>query len=384
MHAFSYALKTMARDKSVAFWSVAFPLVLTTLFYFAFGSLDDSYRAEPVGIVVVDDSFYRAAPGLAATITSAAEGDQPWLEPVHVGSAAEAERLVAGGGYYGYVAAEPAGGASYHRDWRSYNEMDPGHETVAAVLDAYLKNASLFAELGAGALEPAVAAALAETPTFSEPVRLTANPPSDSVRYFYAALGFAALMMCNFAMQGVHRLKANQSALAARRSLGARGGLSFAAPTLGAAWLLSFGTLMLGYLYMRFPLRVDFGGQDLAIIATLLAAALTGTAVGGAIGSLPLPIGALSGISATMACVLSLFAGLYGPGSQALGDAVTRAAPWAGWINPARETYDALFSLYCYGTFNRAAAALVHLAAVALVLFAVTALTLRRTRYEHL
>ncbi|MDR0627199.1 MAG: ABC transporter permease [Bifidobacteriaceae bacterium] len=388
MTAFSYALKTMARDKSTTLWSVAFPLVLMTLFYIAFGSLDESYRAEPVGIVVVDDAVYRLTPGLAATITGASEGDEPWLEPSYVESTAEAERLVADGGFYGYVAADADGDVSYHRDWRAYGQLDPGHEIVSAILDGYLRHARLYAELSGGAdpaaLNQAVMSAAGETPEFSEPVRLTANPPSDSIRYFQAALGFAALMMCNFAVQGVARLKANHSALAARRRLGAAGVFAMAAPTLMAAWLLSFATLVLGYLYLRFPLGLDFGGKDLQVVLILLVAAGTATALGGAIGSVPVPVGAMAGISATVACVLSIFAGLYGPASQELGDSVVRVAPWAGWINPAREIADALSSLYNYDTFERSAQALAHLGVVALVLFAVTALVLRRSRYEHL
>ncbi|MDR0594371.1 MAG: ABC transporter permease [Bifidobacteriaceae bacterium] len=388
MTAFIYALKTMARDKSTTMWSVAFPLVLMSLFYVAFGSLDESYRAEPVGVVVVDDAAYRLTPGLAATIAAASEPDEPWLEPTYVESAAEAERLVADGGFYGYVAARGDGQVSYHRDWRAYGQLDPGHEIVTAILDGYLRHARLHAELAAqadsAALTQAVTAAAGETPDFSEPVRLTANPPSDSLRYFQAALGFAALMMCNFAVQGVGRLKANHSALAARRRLGAAGVLSMAGPTLIAAWLLSFATLVLGYLYLRFPLGVDFGGKDFQVVVILLVAALTATALGSAIGSAPVPGGALSGIVATVACGMSIFAGLYGPASQELGDSVVRAAPWAGWINPAREIADALSSLYNYDTFERSAQALAHLAAVALVLFALTALVLRRTRYEHL
>jgi hypothetical protein len=213
---------------------------------------------------------------------------------------------------------------------------------------------------------------------------LTANPPSDIVRYFYAALGFSTLMMMTFAAQGVARLRANQSALAARRSLGGRGPWSLAAPTLAAAWLASFATLTVGYLYMRFVLGIDFGGRGLEIMAILAAGALSATALGAVLGATPLPGGVRSGLVAGVSCLAAALAGLYGQASQRLGQQVAEAAPWATWVNPAREVYEALFSLYCYDTFERAASLIAGLVAMSLALLAGVGLLLRRVRYDRL
>ncbi|MDR1294258.1 MAG: ABC transporter permease [Bifidobacteriaceae bacterium] len=404
MTAFLYAFKATLRNKGTTLWAIAMPLALASLFYVAFGNLDASYRPSPVPLAVVDDSAYRDAPGLAAAIDAVSSGAEPWLAPTYVATATEAARLVDDGGLYGYIAADADTGAlQYHRDWREYLGADPGHEVVAAILDAYTQNAAVAAEMAAGPVElgagastqvaeaadvserlARLRAAMEEAPAFTKAVQLTANPPSNQVRYFYSALGFSVLMGCSFAVAGVARLKPNRSILGARLSVGGKSRLALVAPTVGAALVLAYGTLVIAYLYMRFALGVDFGGKDFQILAVLGAGAVAATALGTAIGALPLPEGVLSGVVTTVACVSSLFAGLYGPGSQHLAEDLARAAPWTVPLNPAREIYDALFSLYCYDTFDHAARIMAQLAVLALALFALAPLGLRRVRHDHL
>jgi hypothetical protein len=371
-----YALKKLARDKSTTLWAVAFPLVLATLFFLAFGEIDEAGLARPISIAVVDDAAYRTVPGLAETITGAASGQDPWLDVTYAADEREAQELVATGGFYGYVTADPSRGVQYHRDWREYPGFDPGHEIVTALLDSYIQGAA-FAQSHPGAR-------LGEARAFTEAVQLTAQAPSDQVRYFYSALGFAVVLGCNFALSGVARLRSGRSLVGARIAVGGTPRWRVLAPTIAAAYLLTLATLAIGYLYIRFVLQIAFGGREVEIAAILAVGALATTALGSALAMLPLELGVLTGLSASLACLLSLFAGLYGPGSQQLAEHVADAAAWSTWVNPARAFYDALFSLYCYDTFDQAASALGHMAVFAAVLFAVAALGLRRVRHEHL
>ncbi|MDR2378404.1 MAG: ABC transporter permease, partial [Bifidobacteriaceae bacterium] len=155
MTGFAYALKTMSRDKSVTMWTVLFPLALASLFWLAFSGLDESYRPAPVKVVVADDAAYRAAPGLAATVAAAAAGEAPWLDPTYAETPAEAARLVADGGWHGYIAVGADGAVGYHRDWRQYADTDPGHAIVAAILDGYLQTTAFVAQAVADSANPA-------------------------------------------------------------------------------------------------------------------------------------------------------------------------------------------------------------------------------------
>ncbi len=55
---FIYRLKVLLRNRSLLFWTFAFPIVLGLLFNLAFGNLDDIFSLETstVGIVTTDQS----------------------------------------------------------------------------------------------------------------------------------------------------------------------------------------------------------------------------------------------------------------------------------------------------------------------------------------
>jgi ABC-2 type transport system permease protein len=51
-HLFINNLKSIIRSKETLFWTLLFPIVLATLFYFAFGNLNasDEFELIPIGI----------------------------------------------------------------------------------------------------------------------------------------------------------------------------------------------------------------------------------------------------------------------------------------------------------------------------------------------
>lgn len=55
-HMFKYKLVSIVRERAIAFWTLLFPLILGTMFYFAFGSIDKiGETMDPVSIVLVDE-----------------------------------------------------------------------------------------------------------------------------------------------------------------------------------------------------------------------------------------------------------------------------------------------------------------------------------------
>ena len=57
-HTMKYTLLNLLRDKGQVFWCVAFPLLLGTMFHFAFGGLGsgESFCAIPVAVVMQEES----------------------------------------------------------------------------------------------------------------------------------------------------------------------------------------------------------------------------------------------------------------------------------------------------------------------------------------
>ena len=142
---------------------------------------------------------------------------------------------------------------------------------------------------------------------------------------------------------------------------------------------------MIGFIYIRFVLGIDFGGRDAACTLGLAVASLMATALGAAIGSIPkLPENAKSGILTGLSCTLALFAGLYGTSSQRLADELARTAPLVQAANPSKQVADLFYSLYYYDTLDQFFAVITVILAITAVLALVAAIFMRRQRYASL
>ena len=57
-HSFYYSFKTLLRNRPQVFWCFAFPILLATMFHFAFSGLssNESFSAIPVAIVTEENT----------------------------------------------------------------------------------------------------------------------------------------------------------------------------------------------------------------------------------------------------------------------------------------------------------------------------------------
>ena len=393
---FLTTLKTLTRSPAVLLWAIAFPLVLSTLFHMMFGNLDAMYKLKPIAVVIVNDANYQNAKQFATAVEALAADDAykngAVLAPTLVANEDAALDALRDGEYYGYILLNNQGKPSYQMDSRRLNNTgDPSQGVIKGILDQYLQRSELLAEVAINnpqmLASPGFIEQLSKSATdqsFTERLQVTASPPSDSIRYYYAVLAFSTFMMAIFANSAISNVQANASALGARRSLGGQSKLRTLLPTLTAAWLLAFGCLLVGFCYIRFVFGVSFGGKEPFVLLALAVSAFAVTFLGALLGSLPLPTGSKSGLVAVLSNFLSLFAGLYGTWSQSIGDFVARELPLLSIANPVRQVADAMFSLYYYDDYQRLMQCLISLLIFGVVFFIASTLLLRRQRYASL
>ena len=378
---FKGALLALVREKSVFIWSLAFPLILSTMFVFMFANLDEAGQFEPIPTAVVADENYDAAPGFSEMIDTLAEpGADQMLDVARVATEQEARDLMsgndaAGAGYFnisgdgaaGYFTVDADGMPTVHvKAGVTPDSLDSAYQSILKTIgDGYVRNAALIEDVAAE--NPAALADMAAVEKLLDAGDLTEK--------IGGQIGMIAIC----------RTQPNLSALGARRAVGALSRAKTLTATLAASWVLTFACIAIAYLYIRFVAGVDFGGRDAICIAVIAAAALTATAFGTLLGSLPkidesVKGGMLSGI----VCFASLFAGLYGSPTMKLADTVNAAVPAAQLVNPAVQISQAFYSIMYYDTYQRTIEHILILLAMAAVLFAASALFIRRQRYASL
>lgn len=389
---FKYTIAALLREKNVLLWALLFPIVLASLFFVMFANIEEAYEFQPIPTAIVDNGTFEDAESFDAMIEVLSEpGDDQVLDAHFVADDASARKLMDEGEVEACIQVGADGKPQLYLP--SAQKLETGTSVSQTILkdmiDRYLhtqKAVEQIAEENPGAFaDPGFLSSLTDLGSYTQEISVTANKSSESVRYFYALLGFSAIMAANISLVGITRAQANLSPIGARRAVGATSRLKTLAATLGACWVLSFACLMIGFIYIRFVLGIDFGGRDAACTLGLAATSLMATALGAAIGSIPkLPENAKSGILTGLSCTLALFAGLYGTSSQRLADELARTAPLVQAANPSKQVADLFYSLYYYDTLDQFFAVITVILAITAVLALVAAIFMRRQRYASL
>lgn len=404
LNTFKYLALALVRNKGMMVWTLFFPLILMTCFLFMFAGLDNEGQIEPIPVIVVEDEAYQGDEGFQAFIESistadASRGDEePLLDVAFAATHDDALAILADDApdapdYAGIVELGENGRPEVVLARLGADATGQMRETYQSILltmmDTYASRHELIAELAennpAALTRPVVLEALGSSGSFTRKVTLTQSAPKESVRYYFALLGFAAVMGAQTSLIAVLWLLPRTSALGARRAVGGVSRVRSLAGTLAACWFVSFLCLVVAYLYLRFVVGVDFAGRDLECLGALAAASVMATSLGSAIAVLPkINDTAKGGLLTALVCIASLFAGLYGQPTMRLADTVAAACPASQWVNPAVQVSQSLFSLLYYDTLAPYFAHIVALLIMAAVFFACSSTALRRQRYASL
>jgi len=361
------------RDRGSLIWTLIFPIILGTLFFFTFSGLDTvgQLRAFPIG--VVDDVAFRSDDAFQTALESAS-GEGGLFELTFFTDAAQADRALENGDIEGYI----KGG-----EIPVLIVTDDGiNQTIAkSFLDRYIQTRNSVALILAAG--PEAAHDLPELlmhVSYTEQISLSQNPPSNSVNYFYALLA----MLCMYGgFQGhacVIYLQANLSSLGARRTLSPTRRWRLILSDLLAGITVTFACLLVVVLYIIFVLGINFGPQLGAVLLTCLIGSMLGVSFGAMISAASrLKEMVKVAIVVTVSMVCSFLSGLMVGGVNYI---IAERAPVVAWINPAARIVDAFYCLYFYDTYERYFLNVAIVLAMTVVMFLVTAIFLRRQRYE--
>ena len=259
---FKYSLLQLVRVPGVLIWTLVFPIVLGSLFVMMFGALDERAEAVSVNVVVVDEeqakgeersalsfeNIARAAQAgaqvgsvfdeetfggqaFASFMEALGEGDDALFNITYVSSPEEAAALVRESlgtddeyaGYVQYVDGEVRTVLAKATSAAETYEVEPS--ILMMIMDRYVAEEALIKETlqknPAALADPGFIETLMAPVEATVRASVTDNAPRESLRYYFALFGMAAFFGASIGLIGFQQIRANASALAARRSLGA-------------------------------------------------------------------------------------------------------------------------------------------------------------------
>lgn len=366
------------RDKDTLIWTWVFPLMMSTLFFFTFSSLDTEYQLKviPIG-VVADDAYKQDSTFTGVMDTVSKEGEEQLFKVYPVDSAEQADTLLDKGEICGYIQV-------INRNMQFTVKSDGLNQTITkSFLDNYLQTRSSIENIIAE--NPEAAKKIAEMfsrDTYTREISLTENPPTDKVNYFYALLAMVCMYGGFQGFLSISFLQANLSALGARRTMAPTKRLRLIVYDLLGGFTVHFCCLVVVVAYIIFVLGINFGSKLGLVLLTCLVGSLMGVAFGAAVSvTSKLKEAAKTAILIAFTMICCFLSGLMVNGINYI---VAEKAPIVAWLNPAARITDAFYCLYYYDTYERYFLNIGILLAMTAVMFAWTAFFVRRQSYESI
>lgn len=350
------------------FWTVLFPIILSTLFHFAFGGLNENPAIESVSVAYVG--------GESTDESLLAAMEETGLFTIEKLSLTEATEKLSSGEVLGII--ENSAGIKMTVAKNGIEES-----VIKAFLDTYKQLSATMKSVITENPEILTNGVL-EKLEFGNSHTENKNAISGNIYItnFYALLAMAALMSGTGAVADLADIQANSSPVGIRANIAPTSKLVLYTAYALATAVFYCVYMLVAIAYITFVLSVPIGNIGLVILICML-----GTIMGLSMGSAIFfairtkSEGAKIGLTIGAGLFSCFFAGLQSPSIKYLAE---KAFPPLRYINPATLITDGLTALYIYPTQEKFWINIVIITGVSVILTAITVLCVRRQSYASL
>jgi len=370
-HIMIHRIKYYVRTKEFIFWLLLFPIILATLFNFAFSNLLEGEAMEQIPIAVVESQesseseFYKEV----------FKNDSFKVQYV---TEERANELLNNEEIDGFIYFN--GGANL-----VIKENGTAQTILKEVLDYVSQQISAISnvyEANMGQVSEEFKQAMTNINSYIEEIGSSENTPNTVVAYFYTVLGMAAMYGAMIGVYEIVNIQANQSSVAMRINVAPVSKMKTFLSNLVVACMVEILIIMIIVLYIRFILQIDFGTRYPYIILTSVVGAVTGISFGTFLGAIikkneNMKVGVV--VAFTMAC--SYMAGMMGSDTKYV---IKESAPIIDRLNPVNLITESYYKLYYYDSLLPFWENIAILTVMSIIFFAVTIWVLRRQQYDSI
>ncbi|MGI6132194.1 MAG: ABC transporter permease, partial [Bacillota bacterium] len=189
MHIYKYRLRCLARDREMVFWTLIFPLILATMFHFAFDQLMGRQEAfRPIRTAVVASDAYRQNVAFRQALDALSGPGEGQLIELTVTDDREARRLLADGAVAGVITVgDPIG--------LTVSQSGIEQSILKAVLDEYAhRYATVTGILEEHPADPGgLLWELGQMRSYTQQISFSSAEPDTTLNFFYALIAMTCL-----------------------------------------------------------------------------------------------------------------------------------------------------------------------------------------------
>lgn len=247
-HIFKYRFITFIKMKSLIFWTLAFPIVLSTLFYFAFGNFDEIGKFEVINVAII----HGENEGFEELIDSLSEvGEDQILSSKYV-SENEANELLSQGEVDAVLVADEIPSIMFYKETMQI-------QILKEIVLSYLSlNATVgnIAESGDLDINDVIS-----NKVEIKSVESNAVETSPASQYFFTVVAMCIIYGSFFGANSISTIQANQSSKAIRLNVTPTHKLKVVLVDFIVTYMIMFIEVAIIVFYITSILGIDFGSN---------------------------------------------------------------------------------------------------------------------------
>lgn len=391
IHNFKYAFKTLFRNKMLIFWTFAFPIILGTFFNMAFSNIENSEKLEIINIAIVDNQDFNNNTIFKESfkILSDEENEDRLFNTKYT-TEEEAKKLLENDEIIGYMVLEKdnpkvvvtTSGINETIFKYVTEEISQTSEIVNNLAENEIKNEMIAGNYNVDyekIYQDILEIAQNQEANIDD---ISSNNLSYTMIEFYTLIAMACLYGGILGMVAINQNLANMSSNGKRVSVAPTSKGKVILSSVLASYITQLIGLALLFVYTIFVLKVDYGTNLPLIILLGMVGSLAGLSMGLAIGTVFKTNDSVkTGIVISITMLGCFLSGMMGITMKYIID---KNIPFINKINPASMITDGFYALYYYETLDRYFFNVVSLLVFAVIMIAISYISLRRQKYDSI
>ncbi len=380
IHLIKYRFLCLLRDKQLIFWTLLFPVLLATLFHFAFSNLNKNEILLTIPIAVVENTAFMEdtalADALKAVSQNATTSGQALFE-IQYTDEKKAQNLLKNNKISGYI-IRGTGIQIY------VNKSGLDETILRSFFNEYLQTSATMMHIihaDPTSLNNGFVAAVQSRNNYLRDQPISRSYPDTTFSYFYALIAMFCLYGSFWGVKEMTDTQANQSAQGARLGIAPVHKLKLLIYDLLAALVIQFSQMLIFLAFLRYVIGVNYGDRLGPILLLCFIGSIVGIGMGSFIGSLITGNEGLKiAIQITVSMVLSFLSGMMYVNMKYI---VMTKAPALGY-NPATLISDGFYALYTFDSLSRFYTNILWLLAYIILFCSGTYFVVRRQKYASI
>ena len=391
IHNFKYSLKTLFRNKALIFWTFAFPIILGTFFNMAFSNIESSEKLDVINIAIIknedfnnNEIFKTAFEELSDNNNNDRLFETKYTTEEEAKKLLEDEEIV---GYMKLVNDEPKLTFTTSGINETIFKYVSEEITQTSNIIKYLSEEEIKKEMIAGNYNIDYESIYNRVIELTEEDNVRLNNVSNSnLSYtmieFYTLIAMACLYGGLLGAVAINQNLANMTNQGKRVSVSPTSKGKIILSSVLASYITQLVGVALLFLYTIFVLKVDYGNKLGLDIALAMAGSLAGLSIGVAVATtIKSNDNVKTGIIIAITMLGCFLSGMMGITMKYIID---KNIPIINKLNPASMITDGFYSLYYYDTLDRYIFDIGSLLIFALILIAISYISLRRQKYDSI